>query len=360
MRKYLILLLIPFLVGAAPTRTATYTTGTTIRASDVTGNEDAIFTYLQGGIDTVKDGSIINADINSSAAITDEKLDLATIAQAVKLNGAVTFSATSTFAGQTITDLGTVTTADINAGTWQGTIDGNWTAAGQTVADLGTVTTANIDGGTLDGVQIGATTATGELIVNDSSDDADGLGSQGTTGQYLKSAGAGANPTWASVGMQTPVAVTPTGSSQSTPTMTIAADNMYLLTFRLTGGAVNGNVGIRFHADTGNDYTYAYESIDDAGTEVNGNSGGTSNIITGPPLKASQECWGHAFISNAPGDGTKWFVNGQFTGSDNDGDYFMASFSGKYDDQTATSVEVYHSGANWAAVGGAYLYQLGE
>jgi len=58
--------------------------------------------------------------------------------------------------------------------------------------------TADINGGTLDGVQIGGTTATGELIVNDSSDAADGLGSQGSSGQVLTSAGAGANPTWSS------------------------------------------------------------------------------------------------------------------------------------------------------------------
>jgi hypothetical protein len=38
------------------------------------------------------------------------------------------------------------TTADINGGTWQGTIDGSWTASGQTCADLGTVTTADING----------------------------------------------------------------------------------------------------------------------------------------------------------------------------------------------------------------------
>ena len=55
---------------------------------------------------------------------------------------------------------------------------------------------ADIDGGTLDGVQIGGTTATGEIIVNDASDDANGLGAQGNSGQFLTSAGAGANPTW--------------------------------------------------------------------------------------------------------------------------------------------------------------------
>ena len=64
----------------------------------------------------------------------------------------VTFSSGWTAASQTCADLGTVTTADINGGTWQGTIDGNWTAAGQTCADLGSVTTCDINGGTINGI----------------------------------------------------------------------------------------------------------------------------------------------------------------------------------------------------------------
>lgn len=70
---------------------------------------------------------------------------------------AVDFNA-ATLSG--ISDLGTVVTADINAGTWQGTIDGNWTAAGQTCADLGIVTTVDINAGTIDNATIGATVAT--------------------------------------------------------------------------------------------------------------------------------------------------------------------------------------------------------
>ena len=75
------------------------------------------------------------------------------------------------------------------------------TVVSSSLTSLGTigslvVTTADINGGTLDGVQIGGTTATGEMFVNNASDDADGLGSQGDSGQVLTSAGAGANPTW--------------------------------------------------------------------------------------------------------------------------------------------------------------------
>lgn len=51
----------------------------------------------------------------------------------------------------------TIATADINGGTWLGTIDGAWTAAGQTCANLGTVTTADINGGNIDDTAIGVT-----------------------------------------------------------------------------------------------------------------------------------------------------------------------------------------------------------
>ena len=40
----------------------------------------------------------------------------------------------------------TLTSPDINGGTWNGTVDGNSTAAGITWADLGSVTTIDING----------------------------------------------------------------------------------------------------------------------------------------------------------------------------------------------------------------------
>ena len=70
----------------------------------------------------------------------------------------LTASATSTFTatGFTWTDLGTVTTADINGGTLDGVTIGATTAP--TVTNIGSVATADINGGTIDGVTIGATT----------------------------------------------------------------------------------------------------------------------------------------------------------------------------------------------------------
>ena len=90
----------------------------------------------------------------------------------------LTFGRNTTFAGTTIADLGSVTTADINGGTLSGiTIDGNWTAASQTCADLGTVTTATsitstaFVGGTISGTTIDATTdfTIGTTVITDDS-----------------------------------------------------------------------------------------------------------------------------------------------------------------------------------------------
>jgi len=101
MRKLILpILLLALLYGnafaAAPSRIATYTTGTTISSSDVTSNEDAIFNYLQGGVDTIKTGTVTNDHIVASAGIPVSKLNLSTIATDITFSGDNIFSGTST------------------------------------------------------------------------------------------------------------------------------------------------------------------------------------------------------------------------------------------------------------------------
>ena len=74
LRNLLLVLCLPFLLGAAPSRTYTYTTGQTIDPSQVTTNEDNIYSYLQGGIDTYSAGSV------NAAAIADGGVGTAEIA----------------------------------------------------------------------------------------------------------------------------------------------------------------------------------------------------------------------------------------------------------------------------------------
>ena len=101
MKKYLYLLLLFFLIGAAPTRTYTYTSGDTISSDEVTTNEDNIYTYLQGGVDSIKDATIVNADISGSANIASSKINLTSVSQNIANTGtlgntgAVTITVTS-------------------------------------------------------------------------------------------------------------------------------------------------------------------------------------------------------------------------------------------------------------------------
>jgi hypothetical protein len=127
----LFLLLIPSIsFAAAPTRTYNYTSGTTIRSSEVTANEDSIFNYLQGGVDVIKDGSVVNADINSSAAIANSKLNLTTVTQDITHSGTLVQSGTLTSSGTA-----TFVSADINGGAMDNV------AIGATVPTTGTFTT---------------------------------------------------------------------------------------------------------------------------------------------------------------------------------------------------------------------------
>ena len=249
----LFLLITTSVLAAPPSRVSSYVSGDTILASEVTANEDAIFNYLQGGTDYFKDGSIIGADISSTANIQSNSLNLTAIAQAM----AITSGGSFTNAGATTLN-GAVTIGDaigdtlvIDAGAWTLTNATTFTLTGAltfsgTIADLGTVTTADINGGTLDGVQVGGTTATGEILVNNATDDADGLGSQGTSGQFLQSQGTGANPTWAT-SFGTLSSHTSWSAATTSGNVTLAANKVYLMMFRLTiDSTTDSTVAIAF------------------------------------------------------------------------------------------------------------------
>uniref|UniRef100_A0A7S1RU30 Uncharacterized protein n=1 Tax=Alexandrium catenella TaxID=2925 RepID=A0A7S1RU30_ALECA len=159
----------------------------------------------------LKGGSVSGCDVTVGGGLTlDVSAGTLTLANAqvaaTKVTGGVfTASQTYSFAGSTISNLGTVTTADINGGTLDGatiydcdvtvssgrTLDvsagtltlgsgqiaagaigtgtfgvGTYSFAGSTLSNAGTITTADINGGTIDGVAIGATTASTGTFTN--------------------------------------------------------------------------------------------------------------------------------------------------------------------------------------------------
>ena len=67
MRKLWILLLLPLMMGAAPTKTNTFVSQTTIRAAELNTNFDDLYNYLTVGVDTIRaDGLDAITEINSS------------------------------------------------------------------------------------------------------------------------------------------------------------------------------------------------------------------------------------------------------------------------------------------------------
>ena len=58
MKKYLVLLFVPFLMGAAPVRVNNFSDATTIRSDEVNTDFNNLYGYLQTGIDNVRTSGI--------------------------------------------------------------------------------------------------------------------------------------------------------------------------------------------------------------------------------------------------------------------------------------------------------------
>ena len=164
MKKLFIIFLLLFTCNAyaaAPTRVYTYTSGETISSTEVTQNEDSVFNYLQAGVDTYADGTIINADIKSTANIQSDKLNLTSMAQNLKLNTGYSFENDGTTQFDGTVDLNAKLTADANEIEGSnfdingGAIDGATLGAASAV----TVTNMDCNGGSVDGTTVGAASA---------------------------------------------------------------------------------------------------------------------------------------------------------------------------------------------------------
>lgn len=100
MFRLILFLLIPSLAFASPpARVSSYSPNTTISSTAVTANENALFNYVQAGVDTYADSTIFNADIASAANIQSDKLNLTSVAQNISNTGTFANTGNATITG---------------------------------------------------------------------------------------------------------------------------------------------------------------------------------------------------------------------------------------------------------------------
>lgn len=126
------------------------------------------FTALSGSTISVPSGATLDVSAGTLTLANDQisgdKINGGTISGPVTIVSPV-ITTSPTAAGSTWTDLGTVTTADINGGTIDGVTIGGTTPGAVTTSSL-VATTADINGGTIDGVTIGVSSVATQITVD--------------------------------------------------------------------------------------------------------------------------------------------------------------------------------------------------
>lgn len=224
----------PGIIGATTPAAGTYT-NLTINGNTIIGDAAADTEHHNANIITYE--GLTADDFETTIAITDPTADRTFTFPNVSgtlmlINSAQTVSVDHSFTGNPTFSTGIFTAPDIN-------------------------------GGTLDNAQIGGTTATGELIVNDSLDDADGLGSQGTSGQVLQSQGAGVNPVFDDPDIEL-ISVTSVSSTNSGD-ITIAASKLYKVIISLTNISADNTISLRISSNAGSNYYGFRQGISNPG-----------------------------------------------------------------------------------------------
>ena len=327
--------------AGAPSRANTYEAGTTILSADVTANEDAIFNYLQGGVDTYKDGSIVNADISASAAIDDAKLDLTTVSQNITHSGTLTLSGSLNVTG-TVTDLGTVSTT------------GAITTGGKITAGANEIEGSNFDinGGFIDDVTMDDITVTdlniegantdGQMFANDGNNEVE-LIAAGTSSQVLFG---GTPPSFGSPAMLRLSTTTQTATTNSGD-ITITTGSPHLIVLEIedvVGDSQDSNITLRFNSDSGANYN-------DAGT-------GGQTDITITDVNNGGLMTGYFYITFLYGDDTQTQIFGESVEPDaTSGNLVNTEYFGRYNGASNVSNFEIVSDQNINMV--IYTYALG-
>lgn len=118
----------------------------------------------------------------------------------------------------------------------------------------------------------------------------------GTSGQFLKTLGAAANPAWATAGLWQLIAdEILTGATASIDVTSIASGYAALQIIFIGSLAVDGSINVKFNNDGGNNYNYENLTADAA--VVGASTGTTSSMPFAAPDGANVRCIGSMLVS---------------------------------------------------------------
>lgn len=252
--------------AAAPTRAFNYVAHTTIDPTQNNTNENAIYSYLQAGVDTYASGTITNDAISAIAAISYSKLNL----------------------------IGSITNSDINASA--GIVGSKLDLSSPGIIGASTPAAATFTNLTASGtIKLGVTNR-GDVFYDNGTSVV--RLTPGTTGYFLQTQGAGANPQWASGGIRAQVFI-----SSGTFTAPAGITTVYLTGCGGGGGGGGGQGGVKagggggsgqclvnslYTVIPGNGYTVTINSGGAAGTGGGGGTaGGTGGSVVFDALTLS-------------------------------------------------------------------------
>lgn len=300
------LLFVTNLWAAAPSRTYTYTALNVISPSEVTTNEDNVFNYLSTGVEVIADNTIVNADINSSAAIAYSKLSLgsslltgdikdgeivnadisssagivdtklATISTAGKVSGGAITTGSATLTA--LTTGGLTATADLDIGTYElraNTLESDVATGTAPFTIASTTVSTNLNADLLDGLHSTSFTQKTLYTSSDTFTAPTGVsrvyvtmvggGGGGKGGSAASSSGGGGG----------------SGASIVKTEINVTAGNGYTVTVGAAGSVVAGDGTDGGNSSFAGDNTTVTCNGGSKGTTSTGGAGGTANAGTG-------------------------------------------------------------------------------